>query len=143
MGVYGVLMEWLGDDLKKVEGVDGVSVEETTQAMVELAKLHAAFWNTTDPDLLLGHDGKGGGALFEPYESLEIIRGLQGGVEMAVAYCENQLKAAFGEKFSAYAKEAARTMEDWDFTGVTGERNKVLCTWVSKRGASVLPLCMV
>ena len=27
-GVYGVLMEWLGDDLKKVETADGITEEE-------------------------------------------------------------------------------------------------------------------
>jgi hypothetical protein len=44
LGVYGVLMEWLGDDLKKVETQDGTTEEETVQAMTTLAKLHASFW---------------------------------------------------------------------------------------------------
>ena len=44
-------MEWLGDDLKKVETQDGVTEEETVQAMEALAKLHATFWNTPEPRL--------------------------------------------------------------------------------------------
>jgi len=114
-------MEWLGDDLKKVETQDGVTEEETVQAMEALAKLHATFWNTPEPETLK--------ACFTPEESLVMIRSFMGGAGPAVKYAQTELTAAFGPKFGAYAAEAARTMEDWDFTSCSGDANKVLCTW--------------
>ena len=75
LGVYGVLIEWLGDDLKKVDLKDGVTEEETVQAMTTLARLHAAWWNTEEEEAL--------SALFKPEESLQMILGFMGGAELA------------------------------------------------------------
>jgi hypothetical protein len=121
MGVYGVLMEWLGDDLKKVETQDGITEEECVQCMEGLARLHAAFWNTDTPGQLA--------ACFTPEESLEMIRGFMGGKEPAVKYAQNELTQEFGAKFGAYATAAVDSMESWDFKGCTGSANKTLCTW--------------
>lgn len=118
-GVYGVLMEWLGDDLKLVHTADGISEEETIQAMQAIAKLHAAWWNTPEPEALKD--------LFTPEESLQMIREFMGGAEVAASYAETDLTAALGEKFGAFVTTAVRTMEDWDFKGCTN--NKVLCSW--------------
>jgi|EP01046_Picozoa_sp_COSAG06_P016028 hypothetical protein len=120
-GVYGVLMEWLGDDLKIVEGADGISEEETIQAMRAVATLHAAWWNTEDTETLK--------TLFTAEESLAMIRGMMGGTEVAAEYAATELTQALGEKFGAYVTAAVKTQEEWDFKGVTGDRNKVLCTW--------------
>ena len=121
LGVYGVLIEWLGDDLKKVDLKDGVTEEETVQAMTTLARLHAAWWNTEEEDAL--------SALFKPEESLQMILGFMGGAELASEYAATTFKEAFGDKFASYVAAGVRTMEDWAFKGCTGDRNRVLCTW--------------
>eukprot|EP01048_Picozoa_sp_COSAG05_P016556 COSAG05_NODE_2145_length_3481_cov_4.068007_2_plen_339_part_00 len=118
LGVYGVLMEYLGDDLKKVELESGITEEETVQAMTALANLHATFWNSDDPVM---------DALFKPEDSLGMIRGFMGGAECATNYAATDLTAAHGEKFGAYVTAAVKCMEEWDFKGCTA--NKTLCTW--------------
>ena len=39
-GSFGVLIEWPGDDLKKVDFDYGCTIQETKQAVEALAKLH-------------------------------------------------------------------------------------------------------
>ena len=119
--MYGVLIEWLGDDLKKVDLKDGVTEEETVQAMTTLARLHAAWWNTEEEDAL--------SALFKPEESLQMILGFMGGAELASEYAATTFKEAFGDKFASYVAAGVRTMPSWAFKGCTGDRNRTLCTW--------------
>lgn len=89
--------------------------------MQAIAKLHATWWNTDEPEALK--------ALFTPEQSLMMIRGFMGGAEVAVEYAATDLTKAVGEKFGAYVTQAVKTMEEWDFKSVTGDKNKVLCTW--------------
>eukprot|EP00041_Stephanoeca_diplocostata_P015131 m.286815 g.286815 ORF g.286815 m.286815 type:complete len:405 (+) comp19937_c1_seq20:211-1425(+) len=45
LGDFGVLIEWLGDDLKIVDLDVGATLEETIDIVETLAKLHSRFWN--------------------------------------------------------------------------------------------------
>jgi len=127
-GVYCVLMEYLGDDLKKAETEDGISEEECEQAMEAIAKIHARFWNS---EFLENWD-----AAFTMEEAMFLILGFCGGTpetepQVAYDFATNVLGTdpALGAKFGAHCKAALKNHAQWYWKSRHSTGNKTLCTW--------------
>jgi hypothetical protein len=129
-------MEYLGDDLKKVDMTLGMDELELRQSVVAAAKLHATFWNgknLTPTDMQ---------ALLSMEEARDIHHGLMLGdagqhTDQVCKYVDEVLNPLVGEKlkdiphigkkFAAYTIQALRTMKDWNFTSANGATT--LCSW--------------
>lgn len=120
-GTYGVLMEYLGDDLKKADMQKGMTELELQQSVVAVAKLHATFWNGKN---LNAQDKQ---ALLSVDEATSLLEGFMGDVEIACKYVNEVLKPELGVKFSAYACQALRTLRAWHLQNSNG--NTTLCSW--------------
>jgi hypothetical protein len=120
-GTYGVLMEYLGDDLKKADMTKGMTELELRQSVTAVAKLHATFWNGRN---LNAEDKK---ALLTVDEVTSILEGFMGDTSNACAYVDTVLKPVLGEKFAAYTIQALKTMRSWEFSNSNG--NTTLCSF--------------
>jgi hypothetical protein len=126
LGHFGVMMEWLGDDLKKVEVANGCTAEEVKEATEAIAKIHALFWNNAE---LLAKD-----YLFEPPEMITFFHGLgitneeQTGPFFKILE-ESCIKegTALGPKMLPYCQAAVKNIDQWLFKSKT-TGNQTICT---------------
>jgi hypothetical protein len=137
-GDYGILMEWLGDDLKAINPMDGVTKEEMLEACEAAAKLHARWWNSDEissdwekcSDLPAGSIG-----MMNPEDIMVMLKDYFGvnpgdddGATIVAKFLDDMARnPAFGPKFAAYLKGVTTSYEDWAFEGRT--KNSVISSF--------------
>lgn len=121
LGHYGLLIEYLGDDLVKAEQADGVTELQNRQICAGLAKIHARFWNGE------GLSPADKAALMTPADSMALMKSFMGGIDVAAEFTETEIRAALGEKYATYVSAAVRQIDQWLFKN--NHDQTCLCSW--------------
>ena len=120
VGNYGLLIEYLGDDLKIYDMVEGAPTEAIQDALQTVAKLHAATWN--DESLLPIKDGGTNFYINAAEQTGKCFQTFIGQEPFAQFHKHLATDESADPRLAPIAKVAYATMHQWLAAGCTENR---------------------